>query len=76
MKFDQPTTSTTTTDTIGEGATYDEIDALLCACKGEPYSLVEWEREVARLRAAVIDAERRLLRARKTGFCLPEGLEP
>jgi len=50
---------------------YDEDDAFLCACKGLPYTLEEWGREVDRLRAALSDALERLSKARAHGVCLP-----
>ena len=51
---------------------YDEHDAFLCACKGLPYTLQEWEREVDRLRNKLDDARQRLQRARAHGgVCLP-----
>lgn len=57
--------------TRAEQHRYDEHNACLCACKGEPYTLQEWEREVDRLRAALSDALKRLSKAHTHGVCLP-----
>lgn len=51
---------------------YDEDDAFLCACKGEPYTTAQWEAHVERLRAELADAQERCERAQADGVCLPE----
>lgn len=50
---------------------FDEGDAFLCACKGEPYTVEEWAAEVHRLDDALNDASRRWQIAEKHGVCLP-----
>lgn len=50
---------------------FDEHDAFLCACKGLPYTVAEWEAEVVRLEKSVADAQRRWRIAVERGVCLP-----
>lgn len=51
---------------------YNEGDAFLCACKGEPYTLPEWVAECERLQARLLDACKRRDEAMRDGCCLPE----
>ena len=56
--------------------TDDECNAFICACKGEPYTLAEWDAEVVRLSDALIDAQARQHRARVERVCLPKRFDP
>lgn len=61
----------TQSETVG----FDEHEAFLCACKGEPYTYEEWRMQVARLRLELQDAEERMTRAHDHGVCLPGRFE-
>lgn len=58
-------------DPAQSSSRYDEHDAFLCACKGEPYTLEEWEAEVTRLETELVEAKRSRASAREHGVCLP-----
>jgi hypothetical protein len=50
---------------------WDEDDAFLCACKGEPYTLDEWKLEAARREAEWREALAGVVYAEESGVCMP-----
>jgi ligand-binding SRPBCC domain-containing protein len=58
------------TDSTHRTAQYDEHEAFVSACKGEPYAALEWKHEVKRLETELEEARMGHRIARERGVCL------
>lgn len=59
----------------GRPKNWDETDAFICACKGEPYTADEWRQRMNHLRGELEDAEARYAIALRDGVCMPGRFE-